>query len=55
MLQVLKDELLEAKVSLEGNVVFQVGGGECIPMQYEGLAGHKLHKPFAEIPHQPLL
>ena len=52
---VLKNELLEAKVSLEGDVVIQVGGGECIPMQYESLAGHELHDPFAEVPHQPLL
>ena len=54
-LMVLKNELLEAKVSLEGDVVIQVGGGECIPMQYESLAGHELHDPFAEVPHQPLL
>ena len=52
---VLENEFLEAEVSLEGNVVLQVGGGEYIPVQYEGLAGHELHEPLAEVPHQPLL
>ena len=52
---VLEDELLEAEVGLEGEVVLQVGGGDHIPIQYEGLAGHELHEPFAEVPHQPLL
>ena len=51
----LKNEFLEAKVSLEGEIVLQVGGGECVPVQYEGLAGHELHQPFTEVPHQPLL
>ena len=50
-----KNELLEAKVGLEGDVVLQVGGGEHIPVQNEGLAGHELHEPLAEVPHQPLL
>ena len=54
-LVILKDELLEAEVSLEGNVVLQVGGGEYIPVQYESLAGHQLHEPLAEVLHQPLL
>ena len=52
---VLEDELLEAEVRLEGEVVLQVGGGEYIPVQYKGLAGHELHKPLAEVPNQPLL
>ena len=52
---VLEDELLEAKVSLEGEVVLKVGGGDHIPVVYEGLAGHELHEPFTEVPHQPLL
>ena len=52
---VLENELLEAEVSLEGDVVLQVGGGECVPVQYEGLTGHELHQPLAEVPHQPLL
>ena len=54
-LMVLENEFLEAEVSLEGNVVLQVGQGEYIPVQYEGLAGHELHEPLAEVPHQPLL
>ena len=54
-MMVLEDELLEAEVSLEQDVVLQVRGGECVPVQYESLAGHELHKPFAEVPHQPLL
>ena len=52
---VLKDELLEAEVSLEGDVILQVGGGENILVQHEGLAGHELHESLAEVPHQPLL
>ena len=51
MLQIFEDELLEAEVSLEGDVVLQVGGGEHISVQYEGLAGHELHEPLAEVPH----
>ena len=54
-LVILEDELLEAEVSLEGDVVLQVGGGEYIPVQYESLAGHELHEPLAKILHQPLL
>ena len=54
-LVVLEDELLETKVSLEGEVVLQVRGGKSVPIQHEGLAGHELHEPFAEVPHQPLL
>ena len=54
-LVILEDELLEAEVSLEGDVVLQVGGGDHIPAQYEGLAGHELHEPLAEVPYQPLL
>ena len=52
---VLENELLEAEVTLEGDVVLQVGGGKCVPVQDEGLAGHELHELFAEVPHQPLL
>ena len=52
---VLENEFLEAEVSLEGEVVLQVGGGECVSVQYESLAGHELHEPLAEIPNQPLL
>ena len=52
---VLENELLEAEVTLEGDVVLQVGGGECVPVQDEGLAGHQLHQSLAEVPHQPLL
>ena len=52
---VLENELLEAEVSLEGDVVLQVGGGEHVPVQHEGLAGHELHELLAEVPHQPLL
>ena len=52
---VLEYELLEAKVGLEGDVVLQVGGGEHILVQYEGLAGHQLHEALAEISYQPLL
>ena len=54
-LMVLENEFLEAEVSLEGDVVLQVGGGEYIPVQYEGLAGHELHEALAEVPYQPLL
>ena len=50
-LVVLENELLEAEVSLEGDVVLQVRGGECVLVQDEGLAGHELHKPLAEVPH----
>ena len=52
---VLEDELLEAKVCMEGEVVRQVRGGECVPVQYEGLAGHELHELLAEVPDKPLL
>ena len=52
---VLENELLEAEVSLEGDVVLHVRGGKCVPMQDEGLAGHELHEPLAKVPHQPLL
>ena len=52
---VLENELLEAEVTLEGDVVLQVRGGECVPVQDEGLTGHELHELFAEVPHQPLL
>ena len=52
---VLENELLEAEVSLERDVVLQVRGGKCVPVQYEGLAGHELHESLAEVPHQPLL
>ena len=48
---VLENEFLEAKVSLGGEVVLQVGGRECVLVQYEGLAGHELHEPLAEVPH----
>ena len=54
-LVVLENEFLEAEVDLEGEVVLQVGGGECIPVQYEGLSGHELHESLAEVPHHPLL
>ena len=54
-LVVLQDDLLEAEVGMEGDIVLQVGGGEHVPIQYEGLTGHELHKPFAEMPYQPLL
>ena len=54
-LVVVQDDLLEAEVGMEGDIVLQVGGGEHVPIQYEGLAGHELHKPFAEMPYQPLL
>lgn len=54
-LVVLEDELLEAKVSLEKDVVLQVGRGESVPIQYEALAGHELHEPLAEVSYQPLL
>ena len=54
-MMVLEDEILKAEVDLEGDVVLQVGGGDHIPVQYEGLAGHELHEPLAEVPHQPLL
>ena len=52
---ILEDELLEAEVGLKGDVVLQVGGGKCIPIQYKGLAGHELHKPLAKVSYQPLL
>ena len=42
-LVVLQDELLEAEVDLEGNVVLQVGGWEQTSIEYKGLAGHQLH------------
>ena len=42
-------------MSLEGDVVLQVGGGKCVLVQYEGLAGHELHESLAEVPHKPLL
>ena len=50
-MMVLKNELFEAEVSLKGEVVLQVGGGKCVPVQYEGLAGHQLHESFTEVPH----
>ena len=31
-LVILEDELLKAEVGVEGDVVLQVGGGECVPM-----------------------
>ena len=46
-LVILEDELLEAEVGVEGEVVLQVGRGECVPVQNEGLTGHELHKPLA--------
>ena len=55
MLQIFDNELLKIEVSLEGEVVLQVGGGKCISIEYEGLAGHQLHEVFAEVPHKPLL
>ena len=55
MLQIFDNELLKVEVSLEGDVVLQVRGGKCIPIEYEGLAGHQLHELFAEVPHKPLL
>ena len=54
-LVILEDELLEAEVSLEGDVVLQVGGGERVPVQREGFAGHELHESLAEVPDKPLL
>ena len=54
-LMVLQDELLEAEVDLEGNVVLQVGGWEQTSIEYKGLAGHQLHEALAEVSHQPLL
>ena len=40
---------------VEGDVVLQVGGGEHVPVQCEGLTGHELHEPLAEVPDKPLL
>ena len=40
---------------VEGDIVLQIGGGECVPVQCEGLAGHELHESLAEVPHKPLL
>ena len=52
---VLENELFEAEVGLEGDVVLKIGGGKCFLIEYEGLAGHELHEPLAEVSHQPLL
>ena len=52
---VLQDDLLEAEVGMEGDIVLQVGGGEHVSVQYEGFTGHELHNLLAEVPHQPLL
>jgi len=52
---VLKDEFLEAEVSLEREVVHKVGGWKYVSIMHEGFAGHQLHKPLAEVSHEPLL
>ena len=52
---ILKNELLEVEVGVEGEVVLQVGGGDRIPVQRESFTGHELHKTLTEVPNQPLL
>ena len=52
---ILKNELLEAEVGVEWEVVLQVGGGYRIPVQRESFTGHELHKTLTEVPNQPLL